>query len=161
MDTAWLTSWLTELNLPEYIDTFGNAGYTTPELCATIGDKEKLKSIGVSKVGHLNRLFRAVEKLGSELNGERITTVPEDTIPPTESMNCETQTSKAQTFAQSKSVSLSMEGMVLFIVCERGSEKTLMYCMYYSLLVHVCLLWTNTDFVSMCVCTSVSMHTCV
>lgn len=48
---------------------FARAGYTTPELCATIRDREELKSIGVGKLGHLNRLCRAIEKLGSEING--------------------------------------------------------------------------------------------
>ncbi len=48
---------------------FANAGYTTPEQCATIRDREALKSIGVNKLGHLNRLYRAIEKLGSEING--------------------------------------------------------------------------------------------
>ena len=70
MDSEWLASWLSELSLTEYTATFEGAGYTSPELCATITDKEQLKSIGVTKVGHLNRLFRAVEKLGSDLRGD-------------------------------------------------------------------------------------------
>lgn len=69
MDTAWLSSWLTDLSLSEYVVVFANAGYTTPEQCATIRDREALKSIGVSKLGHLNRLCRAIEKLGSGING--------------------------------------------------------------------------------------------
>ena len=69
MATAWLSSWLTDLSLSEYVVVFANAGYTTPEQCATIRDREALKSIGVNKLGHLNRLYRAIEKLGSEING--------------------------------------------------------------------------------------------
>ena len=69
MDMAWLSTWLTDLNLSEYAIVFANAGYTTPEQCATIRDREELKTIGVSKLGHLNRLCRAIEKLGSEING--------------------------------------------------------------------------------------------
>ena len=70
MDNEWLVSWLTDLSLSEYIATFERAGYLTPEQCASIRDREQLKSIGVTKIGHLNRLFRAVEKLGSDLRGE-------------------------------------------------------------------------------------------
>ena len=69
MDTAWLETWLTELSLSEYVRVFVNAGYTTPEQCAAIRDRDELKSIGVSKLGHLTRLIRAIEKLGSEING--------------------------------------------------------------------------------------------
>ena len=69
MATAWLNTWLTDLSLSDYVVVFAKAGYTTPEQCATIRDREKLKSIGVSKLGHLNRLYRAIEKLGSEING--------------------------------------------------------------------------------------------
>ena len=52
--------------------TFANAGYTTPEQCATIRDRDALKHIGVSKLGHLTRLIRAIEKLGSEINGREV-----------------------------------------------------------------------------------------
>ena len=66
MDPDWVATWLHNLNLAEYRDNFCSNGYTTYELCSQITEKEELKRIGVLKVGHVNRLFRAVEKLRSD-----------------------------------------------------------------------------------------------
>ena len=63
----WLGEWLTGLNLSEYQDAFTKHGYTSSEVCAAIS-KEELKRIGVTKVGHLNRLNRALEKLKYDVN---------------------------------------------------------------------------------------------
>lgn len=109
-NTAWLGSWLTELNLSEYISTFENAGCTTPELCAKIGDKEKLKSIGVSKVGHLNRLFRALEKLASDLSEGGRETAAESSVAVHQSNNDVDDgvlTTRPVTLLQTKSSSLA------------------------------------------------------
>ena len=135
MDTTWLSSWLTELNLPEYIVTFEDAGYTTPEQCATIRDREELKSIGVTKLGHLNRLYRAVEKLGSELNGDGVAEVPAVSATLPREFNSvhhgsELQLSeKSHTIQQSKSASLSSLSREGMATCSAltGSQKTFMY----------------------------------
>ena len=115
MDTAWLEIWLTELSLSEYVGVFANAGYTTPEQCATIRDKDKLKSIGVSKLGHLNRLIRAIEKLGSEVNGGG--SIDSSTLPLSNNVrDGVTAGRRVMTMQQSKSatmIPMSVEGMWL------------------------------------------------
>ena len=65
MDPDWVVTWLRELNLSEYQDNFCNNGYRTHEECLEI-EKEDLKRIDIVKVGHVNRLYRAVEKLRSD-----------------------------------------------------------------------------------------------
>ena len=140
MDTTWLSSWLTELNLSEYIDTFEKAGYTTPELCTTITSKEELKIIGVTKLGHLNRLFRAVEKLGGEQNGGEA-----EGFPPVSSTfswkvnsdQSDLQLDRAHAFQQSKSSSLSSLGGEGMTLCSEltGSQKTHTYSVCMSVCV--------------------------
>lgn len=71
MESNWLSSWLENLSLSEYTATFADKGYSSPHLIATIRDKDDLKRIGVTKIGHLNRIYRAVEKLKSEHGGGR------------------------------------------------------------------------------------------
>ncbi len=66
MDEDWLSTWLENLNLSEYLSNFVNFGYNSSELCCTILAKHELNLIGVCKVGHVNRLFRALEKLRAE-----------------------------------------------------------------------------------------------
>lgn len=62
----WLHQWLTTLNLSEYQATFIQYGLNVPERLKSVVDREQLKAIGVTKMGHLNRLFRAIEKLKSD-----------------------------------------------------------------------------------------------
>jgi hypothetical protein len=69
MSENWLQSWLDGLNLAEYLDTLTKHGYTSPKNLSSILERERLKTIGVTKMGHLNRLFRAIEKLRSDREG--------------------------------------------------------------------------------------------
>ena len=69
MSEGWLQSWLVGLNLSEYLDTLSQRGYTSPKVLASIVERDQLKAIGVTKMGHLNRLFRAIEKLRSDGDG--------------------------------------------------------------------------------------------
>ena len=135
MDTTWLSSWLTELNLSEYIGTFENAGYTTLELCATIADREELKNIGITKLGHLSRLVRAVEKLRGEPSGEVLFPVG-STL--SNSGRSDSQLDRLLTFQQSKCSSLGGEGMAL---CSEltGSQKTHTYGVCVCVCVCVCV----------------------
>ena len=64
-----MQSWLANLNLAEYGDLLYNQGYVSPEQLATISGKDQLKALGVTKMGHLSRLVRAIEKLKSDLVG--------------------------------------------------------------------------------------------
>ncbi len=72
-----IESWLEAINLPEYVPILVDQGYDTLDKCATIVDKTALKDLGVTKVGHVNRLLRAIEKLRGETN--RATTLPPNT----------------------------------------------------------------------------------
>ena len=110
MATAWLCSWLTELSLSDYIEVFENSGYTTPEQCITIKDREVLKSIGVHKLGHLNRLYRAIEKLGCEMNGERGEGADTSTLPLSSGGVVSGERAAADGVQQSKSTTRSGEG---------------------------------------------------
>ena len=146
MATAWLSSWLTDLSLSEYVVVFANAGYTTPEQCATIRDREALKSIGVNKLGHLNRLYRAIEKLGSEINGgggrggidgSSSMTLPLSSssrdgvvIPAVGGGGGGGEGGRATALHQSKSATMipsSREGMFSWHSRKTGSQKTYMY----------------------------------
>ena len=92
-----LTTWLQNLNLSEYQSSFTDNGYNTCDQCLRIISKEELKRIGVTKVGHVNRLFRAIEKLRSDAelsqtvsgSGDGTATLvqsdpPKDPVEPTE-----------------------------------------------------------------------------
>ncbi len=72
-----IESWLEAINLQEYVPILIDQGYDTLQKCATIVDKTALKELGVTKVGHLNRLLRAIEKLRGE--DSRATTLPANT----------------------------------------------------------------------------------
>ena len=61
-----LSTWLQNLNLSEYETNFTENGYSTCKQCQNIS-KQELRQIGVTKVGHLNRLFRAIEKLRTDV----------------------------------------------------------------------------------------------
>lgn len=66
MSESWLQSWLDGLNLAEYLDLLSQHGYSSPKALASIVEREQLKAMGVTKMGHLSRLFRAIEKLRSD-----------------------------------------------------------------------------------------------
>ena len=68
MSESWLQGWLTNLNLPEYQETFSRYGYHSAEGLAML-DREQLKAIGITKMGHLSRLLRAIEKIRSDSAG--------------------------------------------------------------------------------------------
>ncbi len=73
-----LQSWLVDLNLAEYGDILCSHGYSSPSDLVSIADKEHLKSLGVTKVGHLTRLYRAIEKLKTGSG----TAMADNSIPP-------------------------------------------------------------------------------
>ena len=60
----WLADWLHTLNLSEYYQVFAGQGLTTLDRVQGI-DKAQLNSIGITKLGHVNRLCKAAEKLNS------------------------------------------------------------------------------------------------
>ncbi len=66
MSESWLQTWLVGLNLAEYEDVLQSHGYTSPKNLASILERDQLKAMGVTKVGHLTRLFRAIQKLRSD-----------------------------------------------------------------------------------------------
>ena len=69
----WLLTWLTNLNLQEYHTVLAKNGLHTPDLLATsVMNGEQLKAIGITKMGHMNRLIRAIEKLRTEGNGDAL-----------------------------------------------------------------------------------------
>lgn len=70
MSESWLRLWLEGLNLAEYLDVLGQHGYSSPNSLASIVERDQLKAIGVTKMGHLSRLFRAIEKLRSDGEGD-------------------------------------------------------------------------------------------
>ena len=70
-----LSTWLEAIHLQEYVPTLLSQGYDTIHKCTAIQDKQALKDLGVTKAGHLNRLFRAIEKLRGESSGS-------STLPP-------------------------------------------------------------------------------
>jgi len=61
-----VSSWLSAIHLQEYVPILNRLGYDTLDKCASIKSKDALRGMGVTKVGHLNRLYRAVEKLRGE-----------------------------------------------------------------------------------------------
>ena len=70
MSDSWLCAWLQELNLSEYLTLFSEHQLTTHAQLAEM-TKDQLKAIGITKLGHLNRLCKAIEKLSETENFER------------------------------------------------------------------------------------------
>ena len=70
MSDSWLYAWLQELNLSEYLTVFSEHQLTTHAQLAQM-TKDQLKAIGITKLGHLNRLCKAIEKLSETENFER------------------------------------------------------------------------------------------
>ena len=65
MASDWLSEWLESLNLSEYVGLFTEHGYTASEDFLSV-DKSELRRLGLAKVGHQNRLLRAVDKIRSD-----------------------------------------------------------------------------------------------
>ena len=70
MSDSWLCDWLQELNLSEYLTLFSEHQLTTHAQLALM-TKDQLKAIGITKLGHLNRLCKAIEKLSESETIER------------------------------------------------------------------------------------------
>ena len=68
--TEDVATWLDKLGVPEYTDRFLSAGYTSLKQCVTLS-KTDLSAIGVTKVGHVCRLFRDLERMKSDGELER------------------------------------------------------------------------------------------
>ena len=62
-----VAAWLDKLGLAEYTDKFLSSGYSSLKQCVVLS-KEDLSAIGVVKVGHINRLFRDLERM--KVDGE-------------------------------------------------------------------------------------------
>lgn len=91
-----IRTWLEAVHLQDYVPVLISQGYDTLNKCATIRGKQALKDMGVTKVGHLNRLLRAIEKLQIEQNSA--------TLPANATLNdwiCEDKKSKSLTLIPS------------------------------------------------------------
>ena len=62
-----VVAWLDKLGLPEYTENLLSAGYCTLQQCVTLS-KADLSAIGVTKLGHICRLVRDLERM--KANGE-------------------------------------------------------------------------------------------
>ena len=62
-----VAAWLDKLGLPEYAENFLSAGYCTLQQCVTLS-KADLSAIGITKLGHICRLVRDLERM--KANGE-------------------------------------------------------------------------------------------
>ncbi len=66
-----LLEWLTGLSLSEYHAVLVENGlHSTRLLARTVLNADQLSAIGITKIGHRNRLFRAIEKLRGEETGK-------------------------------------------------------------------------------------------
>lgn len=63
--TEDVATWLDKLGVPEYTDRFLSAGYTSLQQCVTLS-KDDLSDIGITKIGHVCRLFRDLERMKSD-----------------------------------------------------------------------------------------------
>ena len=68
-----VAAWLEKLGLAEYTEKFLAAGYSSLQQCVFLS-KAELSTIGIGKVGHVNRLFKDLERLKG--NGEVDTPSP-------------------------------------------------------------------------------------
>lgn len=62
-----VAAWLDKLGLAEYTEKFLAAGYSSLQQCVSLS-KGDLLAIGIGKVGHVNRLFRDLERM--KVDGE-------------------------------------------------------------------------------------------
>lgn len=60
-----VAAWLDKLGLTEYTEKFLAAGYTSLQQCNSLS-KADLTAIGIGKVGHVNRLFRDLERMKAD-----------------------------------------------------------------------------------------------
>ena len=60
-----VAAWLDKLGLTEYTEKFLAAGYTSLQQCNSLS-KDDLTAIGIGKVGHVNRLFRDLERMKAD-----------------------------------------------------------------------------------------------
>lgn len=60
-----VTVWLEKLDLPQYIKKFLAAGYSSLKQCLTLS-KADLSTIGVTKIGHVTRMFRDLERIKAD-----------------------------------------------------------------------------------------------
>ena len=64
-----VAAWLDKLGLNEYTENFLAAGYSSLQQCLSLS-KNDLLAIGIGKVGHVNRLFRDIERMKVDGDGE-------------------------------------------------------------------------------------------
>ena len=62
-----VAAWLDKLGLNEYTEKFLAAGYSSLQQCVSLS-KTDLSAIGIGKVGHVNRLFKDLDRM--KANGE-------------------------------------------------------------------------------------------
>lgn len=62
-----VAAWLEKLGLAEYTEKFLAAGYSSLQQCVSLS-KADLSAIGIGKVGHVNRLFKDLDRM--KANGE-------------------------------------------------------------------------------------------
>lgn len=62
-----VAAWLDKHGLPEYIEKFHSAGYYSLQQCASLS-KADLSVIGITKLGHVYRLLKDIERMKG--NGE-------------------------------------------------------------------------------------------
>lgn len=60
-----VAAWLDKLGLAEYTESFLTAGYSSLQQCASL-TKDDISAIGIEKVGHVNRLFRDLERMKTD-----------------------------------------------------------------------------------------------
>jgi len=75
-----VAAWLDKLGLNEYTEKFLTAGYSSLQQCVTLS-KDDLSAIGIGKVGHVNRLFRDLEKMKVEMSPSPPSSSPPSPLP--------------------------------------------------------------------------------
>lgn len=60
-----IAAWLNKLGLNEYTEKFLFAGYSSLQQCVSLS-KADLSAIGITKLGHVNRLFRDLQRMKAE-----------------------------------------------------------------------------------------------
>ena len=79
-----VAAWLDKLGLKEYTEKFLFAGYSSLQQCVSLS-KADLLAIGITKLGHVNRLFRDLQKMKGEDEIERSSSPPRCLSPPQKS----------------------------------------------------------------------------
>ena len=60
-----VAAWLDKLGLAEYTEKFLTAGYSSLQQCVSLS-KADLSAIGIGKVGHVNRLFKDLDRMKTD-----------------------------------------------------------------------------------------------